>query len=268
MLSLGFSPCPNDTFIFHALTHRAVNLHKYYFSVVIDDVEELNRRAAERMLNITKVSCAAFVGLRDHYRFLRSGGAFGRGCGPLVIAREPADAGFLNARTVAIPGELTTAFLLVRLLCEAAGLKPSRFVPMAFHEVMLAVAARRADAGVIIHEGRFTYRDLGLHALLDLGSWWEETTGLPIPLGGIIAEKKLGDIVISDIEQIILASVRHALAHPEAAMPYIKQHAREMADDVIRRHIQLYVNEFTLDIGQEGQAALDELVQRAAAARF
>lgn len=268
MLSLGFSPCPNDTFIFHALTHRIVDLRGHDFSVVIDDVESLNRRAAEHSLNITKVSCAAYVRFREYYRFLLSGGAFGRGCGPLVIAREPADAGFLAARTVAIPGELTTAFLLVRLLCDAAGLKPAQFVPMVFHEIMPAVAAGRVDAGVIIHEGRFTYRDHGLHALIDLGMWWEETTGLPIPLGGIIAEKRLGYTVIDDVEQIIRASVQYAFAHSEEAMPYIRRHAQELAEDTIRRHIALYVNDFTIDIGQEGRAALDELVRRAASAGF
>ncbi|HSW38439.1 MAG: hypothetical protein FD164_1523 [Nitrospirae bacterium] len=268
MLSLGFSPCPNDTFIFHALTHRAVDLRGYDFSVVIDDVEGLNRRASARALNIAKVSCAAYVRFSDQYRFLQSGGAFGRGCGPLVIAREHAGADFLNNRTVAIPGELTTAFLLIRLFCSAAGVEAAGFVPMVFHEIMPAVAAGRVDAGVIIHEGRFTYQNHGLRCLIDLGLWWEEATGLPVPLGGIIAEKNLGEHVISDAEQIIRESVRYAFAHPEAAMPYIRDHAQELAEDVIRRHIALYVNDFTISIGPEGRAALDELVQRAAAARF
>lgn len=267
-LALGFSPCPNDTFIFYALAHRKIGLRGYAFDLCIDDVEALNRRAMQGSLPVTKVSCAAYVHLQKTHRFLRSGGAFGRGCGPLVVARENRQSALLDGASIAIPGELTTAHLLLRLFADASGIRPARVVPMVFHEIMPAVASGAVDAGVIIHEGRFTYAAAGLHALVDLGAWWEQTTGLPIPLGGIIAQSALGDQVIGDIESIIRESLTYARMNPDEAMPYIRQHAQELSDEVIRQHIGLYVNELSADFGPEGLAALDELAARAAAAGF
>lgn len=267
-LALGFSPCPNDTFIFHALANRVIGMHGYEFELCIDDVEALNRRAVSGELAVTKVSCAAYLRLRKTHRFLRSGGAFGRGCGPLVVARTQGSPGLLADATVAIPGELTTAHLLLRLFAQDSGIRPAQYVPMVFHEIMPAVAAGQVDAGVIIHEGRFTYGKAGLHSLIDLGAWWETTTGLPIPLGGIIAQQSLGDRVINDIEELIRASIRHARTHTAEAMPYIRHHAQELSDEVIRQHIELYVNDFSLDSGSEGQTALDELADRADSAGF
>jgi len=267
-MKLGFSPCPNDTYIFYALANHLIDSRGYDIEFVIDEVESLNRRAMVGELPVSKVSCAAFIRLRDRYRFLKSGGAFGRGCGPLVVGRKKVDASFLQGRTIAIPGEATTAHLLIRLYCDAAGVAPKAFVPMVFHEVMPAVAAGRVDAGVIIHEGRFTFGSWHLHAWIDLGGWWEKTTGLPLPLGGIVAEKALGEKTLQDLEGLIRASVGYASAHPGEAMPFIRRHAQEMADDVIRQHIALYVNEFSMDIGDEGTAALDELLRRASAAGF
>jgi len=267
-LALGFSPCPNDTFIFYAIANRKIGLHSYSFDLCIDDVEALNRRAIYGSLPVTKVSCAAYIRLQKTHRFLRSGAAFGRGCGPLVIARKNAQSGSLDGASIAIPGELTTAHLLLRLFANASGFRPARFVPMVFHEIMPAVASGAVDAGVIIHEGRFTYASAGLHALVDLGAWWEQTTRLPIPLGGIIAQSSLGDQVIRDIEDIIRESLAYARMHTEEAMPYIRQHAQELSDDVIGQHISLYVNDFSTDYGPEGLAALDELAARAAAAGF
>lgn len=267
-LTIGYSPCPNDTFIFHALANRVIDLRGYDLEPYIADVETLNRLAVSDALPVSKVSCAAYARLRTTHRFLTSGGAFGRGCGPLVVARTNTSPRLLDGATIAIPGELTTAHLLLRLFADASGIRPARYVPMVFHEIMPAVAAGQVDAGVIIHEGRFTYRQAGLHALIDLGAWWEETTGLPIPLGGIIAQQSLGDRVIRDLESLIAASLRHAQAHPDEAMPYIRQHAQELSDEVIRQHIGLYVNDFSIDSGPEGQAALDELISRAERAGF
>jgi 1,4-dihydroxy-6-naphthoate synthase len=205
--------------------------------------------------------------LQDSHRFLRSGGAFGRGCGPLVIVRDAqAEPQNLNGATVAIPGELTTAYLLLRLFTDAMGCRPAQYIPMVFHEIMPAVAEGRADAGVIIHESRFTYQTLGLHRLVDLGAWWEETTGLPIPLGGIIAQKSLGVRVIEDMQELIRTSLAYTRTHPDEAMPFIRQHAQELADTVIQQHIELYVNDFSVDAGAEGAAALAELAARAKAA--
>lgn len=267
-LALGFSPCPNDTFIFYALANRKIGLHGYAFDLCIDDVEALNRHAIQGSLPVTKVSCAAYIRLRQTHRFLRSGAAFGRGCGPLIVVRETPKTGMLDGASIAIPGELTTAHLLLRLFADASGFRPARFVPMVFHEIMPAVASGAVDAGVIIHEGRFTYAAAGLHSLMDLGVWWEQTTGLPIPLGGIIAQSSLGDQVIGDIEDIIRESLAYARRNPDEAMPYIRQHAQELSDDVIGQHISLYVNDFSADYGPEGLAALDELATRAAAAGF
>lgn len=267
-LCLGFSPCPNDTFIFYALANRVIGMRGHAFDLCIDDVEALNRKAVHGELPVTKVSCAAYVRLRQTHRFLKSGGAFGKGCGPLVVARTAGTPDMLDNATVAIPGELTTAHLLLRLHADAAGIRPARYVPMVFHEIMPAVAAGRVDAGVIIHEGRFTYHQAGLQALVDLGVWWETTTGLPIPLGGIIAHRSLDGQAIDDIEAMIRESIAYARSHEVEAMPFIRQHAQELSDDVIRQHIRLYVNDFSIDHGPEGQAALDELISRAERAGF
>jgi 1,4-dihydroxy-6-naphthoate synthase len=260
-LSLGFSPCPNDTFIFHALVHGMVDGSSGPFRPRLEDVETLNRLALNGSLDVTKVSYGAIPFLLEEYVLLRSGGALGRGCGPLLVAREPVALSSLEHARIAIPGRLTTANLLLRLSNPdfAAGEET------VYSEIMPAVASGEVDAGLIIHESRFTYRDHGLVCLLDLGDWWERETGSPIPLGGIVAKRSLGKTRIREIEAAIRESVAFAFADPLASTEYVRRHAQEMDESVLRSHVDLYVNEFSLELGSEGESAVRQLLERAAA---
>ena len=260
-LSLGYSPCPNDTFIFYALVHGRVGTGNLHFREILEDVETLNRMAGQQKLDLTKVSFHAFGHLRDHYCLLRAGGALGKGCGPLVVAREACDMKELRGRTIAVPGTLTTAFLLLQIFDPQLA---ERVVVMPFHRIVRAVAEGEADAGLIIHESRFTYQREGLTQVLDLGEWWERETGLPIPLGCIIARRALGGDLVRKTEGLIRESLAYARNHPDETREYIRSHARELEDSVIDRHVGLYVNEFSLDIGEEGIHAVEELFKRAA----
>jgi 1,4-dihydroxy-6-naphthoate synthase len=260
-LTLGYSPCPNDTFIFHALAHALVPTPGFTVHERLEDVETLNRLALDGVLDLTKVSYHALGHLRDRYALLRSGGALGRGCGPLVIARQPTAMPELRGRRIAIPGVLTTANLLLQLYSEGYG----EVVPMPFDRIMPALRAGAADAGVIIHESRFTYQAQGFHAVQDLGAWWEGETGLPIPLGGILARRALGTPTIRAVDGAIRASLEHARAHPATVRAYIRSHAQEVDDAVIAAHIALYVNDFSLDLGDEGGRAVATLLARAEA---
>jgi 1,4-dihydroxy-6-naphthoate synthase len=257
ILSLAISPCPNDTFVFHALVHGLV-AGAPPVEVTYADVDVTNTAAARGAFDLVKVSYAAVPGLRDAYELLSSGGAVGRGCGPLVLVRDIGSASALAGATVAIPGELTTAYLLFRMW---AGDLAARPVVVPFHEIMPGVAAGRYDAGLVIHEARFTYPRHGLRALVDLGDWWERETGLPIPLGAILARK--GAVDPERAADWVRASVHAAWADPAASRDYVLAHAQEMDPDVVDRHIALYVNEFTEDLGDEGRAAVDALLSRA-----
>ncbi|TYO99202.1 1,4-dihydroxy-6-naphthoate synthase [Geothermobacter ehrlichii] len=257
-LTLGFSPCPNDTFIFHALVHGLLP-DAPTVRARLEDVETLNQLARRAVLDLTKISYHAFGHLRRDYVLLRSGGALGRGCGPLLVARPGIGMSDLRQRPVAIPGELTTANLLLQLCAEGF----DQTVVMPFDRIMPAVAAGRCDAGVIIHESRFTYQRHGLVRLLDLGQWWEEETGCPIPLGGILARRALGPDLIRRVDAAIRRSVEHAFAHPDAPRAYILCHAQEMEETVVDRHIALYVNDFSRDLGDEGERAVRLLLQKA-----
>jgi 1,4-dihydroxy-6-naphthoate synthase len=258
-LTLGYSPCPNDTFIFAALVHNQVPCGGLHFQERLEDVETLNRLALEATLDLTKISYHAFGHVREHYTLLRSGSALGRGCGPLVVAPEPIDVADLHNKTVLIPGELTTASLLLQL-CEK-DIGTLRSLP--FHEIMPALQRGEADAGVIIHESRFTFADYALHQVIDLGQWWEETTGLPIPLGGILARRDLDPEVVARVEQGIRTSLEFARQHPDHVAEYIRTHAQELSEEVTAKHIGLYVNDFSLDLGPEGEHAVRYLLQRA-----
>lgn len=259
-LSLGYSPCPNDTFIFYALVHRRIRTGGLQFREILEDVETLNLLARQKKLDITKVSFNAFGHLRDEYCLLRSGAALGRGCGPLIVARKGDDFRALTGKTIAVPGMHTTAFLLLEIFNPSHN-KNVKVMP--FHEIMNAVKSGEVDAGLIIHEGRFTYHKAGLHKVLDLGQWWEEQTGLPIPLGCIIARRELGGNTIQKTETLIRNSIRYAFSHREETRSYIKEHSQELEDAVIEQHINLYVNDFSEDIGSEGMRAVEELFRRA-----
>lgn len=258
-LTLGYSPCPNDTFIFYALVHGLVDIEDVDLVERLEDVETLNRLALDGALDLTKISYHALGHLRDDYTLLRSGGALGRGCGPLVVATKPVAMESLRGATIAIPGKLTTANLLLQLYGE--GYETVLIMP--FYDIMQAVQSGQADAGVIIHESRFTYAACGLHQVLDLGLWWETKTGFPIPLGGILAKRSLGKEMITRLDRALRASVEYAWAHPEKPKSYIRRHAQELSDTVTDQHIRLYVNEFTRDLGSEGVQAVEALLARA-----
>jgi 1,4-dihydroxy-6-naphthoate synthase len=261
--TLAYSPCPNDTFIFAALANGLLP-HAPAVRIHLGDIEELNSAAARAQFELTKVSYGAIPYLMDNYRILRAGGALGRGCGPLVVTRpgaaEQLDA--LRRKRIAIPGERTTAFMLLQL---ALGGRPEA-VQMRFDRIIPAVAAGEVDAGLIIHESRFTYADAGLVSVADLGDWWESASGLPIPLGAILVRNDLGDARAASINEAIRESLRYSYENDAAVMPYVREHAFEMSDDVMRRHIALYVNDFSDDVGETGMTAVIELFARARAA--
>ena len=258
-LTLGFSPCPNDTFMFYPLVHGLVDTAGLTFRERLEDVETLNRLAMAGELDVSKVSYHALGHIRDEYALLRSGSALGRGCGPLLVARDKLDPADLRGRRIAVPGQYTTALLLLRLIDP----RLENFIVMPFNEIMDAVLTGQADAGLVIHESRFTYQDLGLHRLVDLGEWWEGETGLPIPLGGIVARRSLGAETIAVIERALRAGVAYSRSHPAEATCYIREHAQEISDEVCAAHIGLYVNDFSTELGEEGERAIAELLCRA-----
>jgi 5,8-dihydroxy-2-naphthoate synthase len=260
-LSFGFTPCPNDAFAFHALAHGLVPA-SFEVEPVLLDIEELNRRAAGADLELTKLSFGAAAAADDRYRLLRSGAALGRGVGPLVIAREAGSLEKAVAGRIAVPGRETTAFLLLRLAAPALG----DVVELRYDRILDAVAAGEVDAGLIIHESRFTYAEHGLVSVADLGEWWEGETRLPVPLAGIFARTDLGPGLVDEAEAAIRASVEYAFAQPEASREYVRSLSQEMSDEVCAAHIALYVNEHSLDVGDEGLAAIDRLLGRATAA--
>ncbi|EST25072.1 1,4-dihydroxy-6-naphthoate synthase [Streptomyces niveus NCIMB 11891] len=262
-LRIAYSPCPNDTFVFDAWAHGRVP-GAPELDVTFADIDITNGMAERGELDVLKVSYAVLPWVLDEYTLLPCGGALGRGNGPLVLTREPA--ADLTGRTVAVPSERSTAYLLFRLW--AAEVLPGgvgRIVVMPFHEIMPAVRDGKVDAGLVIHEARFTYQDYGLYRLADMGEHWESTTGLPIPLGAIIAKRNLGADTLQALADSARTSVRMAWDDPAASRPYVRAHAQEMDPAVADQHIALYVNEFTADLGPDGYAAVRGLLTRAAA---
>ena len=260
-LSFGFTPCPNDAFAFHAFVHGLVPA-PFEVKPVLCDIEDLNRRAAGGELQLTKLSFGAAAAAGERYRLLRSGAALGRGVGPLVVARQAGTLEGTAAGRIAVPGRETTAFLLLRLAAPTLG----EVLELRYDRILPAVVAGEVDAGLIIHESRFTYREHGLVAVADLGEWWEGETGLPVPLAGIFARSDLEPDVVDAAEAVIRASVEYAFAHPEASRDYVRSLSHELSDEVCAAHIALYVNEHGVDIGDEGLVAIDRLLGRAAAA--
>jgi len=258
-LTIGYSPCPNDTYIFYALVHGKVQVPGITFRERLEDVETLNQLALGNSLDLTKISYHALGHLRDRYALLRSGGALGRGCGPPVVARPGTVREDLRNGTVAIPGKLTTAWLLLQLYDPSV----TKIVVMPFDRIMQAVADGAVTAGLIIHESRFTYPLYGLEKLLDLGEWWERSTGMPIPLGGILGKRSLGSETLMKVEEAIRESIGYARAHQAEVLDYGKEHSQEMDGSVMLQHIDLYVNDHSLDLGVEGTAAVRRLCAEA-----
>jgi len=258
-LSLAYSTCPNDTYIFYALTHGKINLGDLSFNIMLNDVEHLNQEAKRGIIDISKLSFAAIGHLMETYGLLRSGAALGRGCGPLIVARKGTDLNDMKSGKIAVPGLWTTANLLLGLFTDTT---PNIF-PMTFDKIMPAVFSGEFDFGVIIHEGRFTYQNYNLTCLVDLGEWWESETSLPIPLGGIVMRRNISREIICAVETGIRRSIEYAHNHPAETDGYVKSHAQELSDDVVSQHINLYVNEFSLDIGQKGESAIKTLFAKA-----
>jgi 1,4-dihydroxy-6-naphthoate synthase len=255
--SLGFSPCPNDTFIFDALVNRKIDTGDFEFEVVLEDVQTLNKWALEKKLDISKVSYGVWPLLQKDYSLLDSGGALGQGVGPLLISKRQIPLTEIHELTIAVPGENTTAHLLFSLAFPNA--KKKKF--MVFSEIEGAVLDGRADCGVIIHENRFTYMDRGLAKLMDLGEFWEQKTKSPIPLGGIVMRKDFPEKEKAEMERLI----RDSLAYSEAYYPdlsdYVTSNSQEMQESVMRQHIDLYVNQFSLSLGEEGRRAVHALME-------
>jgi 5,8-dihydroxy-2-naphthoate synthase len=259
---IAFSPCPNDTFVFHALVHGLVP-GTPAFDVTYADIDITNTAAERGEFDLVKVSYGALPWLLPSHDLLPCGGALGRGCGPLVLVRDPGLTS-IEGRHVAVPSERSTAYLLLRLW--SADRPPASVTVVPFADIMPGVAAGRFDAGLVIHEARFTFHRHGLRALVDLGEWWESDTGLPIPLGAILARR--GAVDPAAASEWIRASVRLAWADPAASRDYVLAHAQEMEPEVVDQHIGLYVNEFTENLGAEGYAAVDALLGRSATAGF
>ena len=256
-LRLGFSPCPNDTFIFDAMLHGKIDTEGLDFEPVIEDVEALNRRAFAGELAATKLSYHAFSKLTEKYALLDAGSALGNHCGPLLIARQPLETAEINAARIAIPGKMTTANFLLSLAFPQAQNKTE----LLFSDIENAVLRGDFEAGLIIHENRFTYQEKGLVKLLDLGEHWESSTGLPIPLGGIVVRRDLPLEVQQKLNRVMRRSVEYAFENTEDVMPFVRQYAQEMDESVMRAHIELYVTQRTVDLGVDGRAAVQQMFQ-------
>jgi len=258
-LSLCFSPCPNDTFIFDAMVHHKIDTEGLDFEVRLEDVESLNKLVLSGQPDISKISYGLLPLVIPNYRVLNAGSAVGRGVGPLLIAKNPlidGDTG-LRDKTVVLPGQHTTAHMLFSLAFPEA--KHKIFLP--FHEIENAVINGMADTGVIIHENRFTYASKGLIKLADLGEIWEKNTGQPIPLGGIVMRRELNPELMEKTDRVIRRSLEYAFAHYPALPAYVTEHAQEMDEEVMRQHINLYVNDFSLSLGKEGRAAVWRMLE-------
>jgi 1,4-dihydroxy-6-naphthoate synthase len=262
-LSLGFSPCPNDCFMFDAIVNRRIDLEGLEFAPHLADVEALNQAAFAGEADVTKLSYHAYAYCTGNYVLLDAGSALGRSCGPLLISKRPIarDEVAAGSLRIAIPGQFTTANFLLGLAFPQARDK----TPLVFSDIEPALLGDRFDAGLIIHENRFTYQAKGLRKIIDLGEYWEETTGAPIPLGGIVIRRSLSDEVKRAVNRVLRRSVEYAFAHRAASLPYVRAHAQEMSEDVMYRHIDLYVNDYSVDLGLEGRRAVELLFEKAAA---
>lgn len=254
-LTLGFSPCPNDTFIFDALVHHKIDTEGLDFEVYLGDVEDLNNKAFKNELDITKISYHAFGYLTDNYILLNAGSALGKGCGPILVKSEKLKVKSLEDCKIAIPGKYTTANFLLSIAHPEATNK----VEMLFSDIENAVLNGDVDAGLIIHENRFTYKSKGLEKIIDLGEYWEDTTGALIPLGGIIIKRSLPTETIQKVNRLIRKSIEFAFENPHEALSYMRQHSQEMDENVMRQHVELYVNKYSIDLGLTGRDAITQM---------
>ncbi len=257
--TLGFSPCPNDCFIFDALIHKKIDTQGVDFTVVMEDVEALNNRAFNQELDITKLSYHAFLYLTNYYALLNSGSALGFNCGPLLVKNAKSEIQDIDTASIAIPGKYTTANFLLSLAFPNAKNKKE----VLFSDIEEAVLSHKVDAGLLIHENRFTYQEKGLEKIIDLGEFWESLIHAPIPLGGIVVKRNVDSVFQKTIDSLIKQSVEFAFANPESCMPFVKKHAQEMSEAVMKKHIALYVNNFSIDLGITGKNAIQLLFDKA-----
>ncbi len=256
-LSLGFSPCPNDTFMFDAMIHEKIDTEGLLFTPVLEDVETLNKKAIAAELDITKLSFFALGNVIDSYQLLSSGSALGKGVGPLLISKKKIVDPENEIKSIAIPGKNTTAYFLFKTFFPNL-INTKEIV---FSEIENALINEEVDAGVIIHENRFTYESKGLFKIVDLGELWEKKTSLPIPLGGIAIKRSLPTEIKKQVERILKKSIEFAFAHPHSSQSYVREHSQEMSPEVCRKHIELYVNEYSLDLGTLGRKAISEMLK-------
>ena len=254
-LTLGFSPCPNDTFIFDALVHHKIDTEGLNFKVFLGDVEELNNKAFNNELDITKISYHAYGYLTDNYVLLKSGSALGKGCGPILVQSSKFKVQSLESCKIAIPGKYTTANFLLSIAHPEAQNKTE----LLFSDIENAVINNKVDAGLIIHENRFTYQDKGLEKIIDLGEYWEQTTGALIPLGGIIIKRSLPKEIIEKVNRLIRKSIEYAFENPNEPLNYMQKNAQEMSEEVMRKHVELYVNKYSINLGKEGENAITQM---------
>lgn len=255
--TLGFSPCPNDTFIFDALVNKKINTGDFHFNVRLEDVETLNNLAKNEVLDFTKISYGVLPIIVKKYIVLNSGGALGKGVGPLLISKKPVDFKDVEKYTIAIPGENTTAHLLFSLAFPNAKNK----VFKRYDEIENSVLHSENVLGVIIHENRFTYMDKGLHKIIDLGNFWEEKTSFPIPLGGIVAKRNIDEKTLMELDALIKESMEYAFEHYPLISDYVKEHSQEMKVDVMKKHIDLYVNNYSINLGNDGRNAVQKFME-------
>ncbi len=257
-IKLAYSPCPNDCFMFYGIKSKEITINGVDFEISLHDIETLNQKAKKEEFDITKLSFPAFFNLQEKYEILNSGTAIGRDCGPIIVAGKEANIQDLKKSEILVPGELTTAALLLNLYLG----KEVKQKSVSFENIIPLVKKRENDFGVIIHEGRFTYKKAGLKKVVDLGSWWEEKTNLPIPLGLIAIKKNIDKKRKKNIENALKESIEFAFKNRDKTKNYIKQNAQELDDKVIEEHINLYVNDFSIDLGNEGRKAIDSLLRK------
>jgi len=274
LLRLGHSPDPDDAFMFYALAHDRIDVGRWRFEHVLQDIQTLNRRAMNGELEVSAISIHAFPYVADKYALMSCGSSMGDGYGPMVVTREPMGVGQLKGRTIAIPGVLTTAFLTLQLLLgkgrERGAVSPEpgtsfEYVVAMFDEIPAMVARGEVDAGLLIHEGQLTYQTLGLHLVVDLGVWWQQQTGLPLPLGGNVVRRDLGAGAMQEVTDVLRRSIAYSLAHRDEAVRYALQFGRDLDHDLADRFVGMYVNDWTLDYGERGRAAIGRLLSDGAA---